>query len=95
MNFDGSSTQKIGGAFATTFDNLTINNSAGVTLDPDITVNGVLDLSGGNLITGSDTVTISPTGSVVGANPYYVLGNLCGICPHRQCVGDVRSRHDQ
>ncbi len=81
VNFNGSSPQKIGGASATTFGNLTISNSAGVTLDPDITVNGVLDLSGGNLITGSDTVTISPTGSVVGANPYYVLGNLAEYVP--------------
>jgi hypothetical protein len=46
--FNGSSVQTIGGAAATTFNNLTLNNPGGVTASSDLTVNGVLNLSSAN-----------------------------------------------
>lgn len=46
VSFNGSSQQTI--AAATTFSNLTINNTAGVKASGDITVNGVLNLASAN-----------------------------------------------
>ena len=80
--FNGSASQTIGGTFATTFNNLTINNAAGVTLAVNAIVakstsNGVLTLMTGSLITGSSTVIINSGGSVSGAGASsFVVGNL-------------------
>jgi len=46
--FNGSSVQMIGGAAATTFNNLTLNNPSGVTASSDLTVDGVLNLPSAN-----------------------------------------------
>jgi len=46
--FNGGSAQIIGGAATTTFNNLTINNTSGVTASSDTTVNGVLTLQSAN-----------------------------------------------
>ncbi|MFA7419267.1 MAG: T9SS type A sorting domain-containing protein [Melioribacteraceae bacterium] len=43
--------------------NLTINNSSGVTLGGDVTVNGTLTLTSGNLAVGSNTLTIGSSGT--------------------------------
>ena len=80
--FNGSTSQTIGGTLATTFNNLTINNAAGVTLGVNVIVgksggSGVLTLSAGSLITGSNTVIINSGGSVAGAGASsFVVGNL-------------------
>ena len=57
---DGTSAQAIGGASATTFNNLTLGNGAGVSLDGvDVTVGGTLALGSSILTTGASTVTAS------------------------------------
>jgi hypothetical protein len=48
----------------TTLNNLTINNSNGVTLNSSPTINGTLTLNGGSITTGSNTLSISSTGTV-------------------------------
>ncbi|HYN63421.1 MAG TPA: DUF11 domain-containing protein, partial [Candidatus Limnocylindrales bacterium] len=44
---------------------LTVNNAAGLALNTDLTVEGTLDLAGGDLDTGASRVTIGPAGSLV------------------------------
>ncbi len=74
---EGDSAQTIGGANATTFSNLTLNNSSGFTLLNNIGVNGILDFQGGLLTTGNFLVTIGSAGSISGAGAsQYVNGKL-------------------
>ena len=56
--FNGSSTQTIGGSLGSTFYNLTVNNSSGVSLGQFQTVNGTLALTTGNLSLGSSILTL-------------------------------------
>ncbi|MFZ5879255.1 MAG: C25 family cysteine peptidase [Chloroflexota bacterium] len=59
VNMNGSTAQTIGGSAATTFNNLTINNAAGVSLSGvDATVNGTLDLGANKLATGANKVIL-------------------------------------
>jgi Secretion system C-terminal sorting domain len=61
--FAGSAAQTIGGDQVTQFDNLTINNSSGVTLTENITVNLSLSFAAGKLFTTVDyMVTLTATG---------------------------------
>ncbi len=62
VTFNGGSAQNIAGTAATTFNNLTISNSAGVTLggtSVNETVAGTLNLTSGNISTGANTLIIS------------------------------------
>ena len=70
--YNGSSSQTIK---ATTYSSLTLNNSAGATIAGDVTVNGTLSLSGGNITTNDYAVIISSTGSVSRTSGY-IIGNL-------------------
>lgn len=74
---NGSSVrQQISGV--TNLDNLTVNNSYGVALQNNLTVNQILCLKTGNLITG-ETSTVSPgsSGTVSGETTgSYIVGNL-------------------
>ncbi len=74
----GASAQAITGAGASTFGNLTLNNTNGLTLtDAGITVNGVLDLANGIITTGANTATIGSAGSITNASSAkYVNGKL-------------------
>ncbi len=56
--------------------NYTINNAAGVTLNNDITINGVLTFTSGKLTTGSNKIVVSSTGSISGGGTGWVIGNL-------------------
>lgn len=73
--FNGSGAQTTTGA--TTFDYLTLNNSAGLTLNNDVTVDQTLTLTNGKLDAGSSTLTLDCSGSISGASSTkYILGNL-------------------
>ena len=61
ITMNGSSAQSISGTAITTFDNLTIDNSLGVTLNANINVNNVLSLTSGNLLVGAATLGINGT----------------------------------
>jgi hypothetical protein len=73
VGFIGSTAQSVTGA--TTFDYLSLNNSAGMTLNNNITANQTLTLTSGNIITGSNKVVIGSTGSVSRTSGY-IQGNL-------------------
>jgi hypothetical protein len=72
VEFVGAAAQ---GASANTFGGLKINNSSGVTLSGNVTVNGTLTLASGNITTGSNKVIISSTGTVSRTSGH-IVGNL-------------------
>ncbi|MGH3053633.1 MAG: beta strand repeat-containing protein, partial [Gaiellaceae bacterium] len=75
VTLNGSSSQAIAGTTATSFNHLTINNSSGVTLSVNPTINGVLTFTSGNITTSSNKVIVSSTGSVSRTSGH-VVGNL-------------------
>ncbi len=80
LTFSGSSSQSISNSGNLTFQpnqSIEISNTSGVNLESDITVNGSLAFSNGNLNTGSNTLTLGPTATISGeASGKYVVGNL-------------------
>ena len=73
--FNGGVPQSITGA--TIFNNLSLNNAAGLTINAAETVNGVLTFTNGRIITGANTLIIGTGGSVVGSGAgRYVNGYL-------------------
>ncbi len=77
--YNGTATQVTGNGLPTTINNLTINNSAGVTLSQSITLNGILILTNGKLkltVTAvTNTRTYDGTNSSSGV-PTITSGNL-------------------
>ncbi len=67
VTFNGSSGQTLGGSATTPFNNLTINNSSGVTLDHAQQVNGTLTLTNGRLALGSNDLTLGTLATVSGS----------------------------
>jgi hypothetical protein len=65
VTFNGSSAQTIGGSASNTFNNLTISNSAGVSLSVDQTVNNTLTLSSGRLDVGSSDLFLGASAAAV------------------------------
>jgi hypothetical protein len=77
VSFNGGNVQTIAGSSMTTFNNLTISNSAGVSLGATATVNGTLTLSLGLLITGANQIDVAAAAVVVGgSSTSYVNGSL-------------------
>ena len=77
--FDGTTAQVTGNACPLTLKNLTVSDTAGLTLAGNTTVNGVLSLQdGGKLIPGSNTVYVANkhANAVVGDSVSYVEGSL-------------------
>ena len=75
--YNGTAAQATGNGLPATVNNLTITNSAGVTLTATVTVNGALTLTNGVLITGANQVNIAATGSIAGgSSSSYVSGTL-------------------
>jgi hypothetical protein len=77
--YDGDSSQVTGNGLPSTVNNLTITDTAGVTLTASDTVAGMLILSGGGkLITGSNSLFVSnpQANAVVGDSASYVVGAL-------------------
>lgn len=64
ITFNGGAAQILTTIAAQTFNNLTVNNAAGVSLSLDTTVNGVLTLTNGNLNPGANLLIIGAAGSV-------------------------------
>ena len=78
VTFAGTTTQSISGT--TTFDNVYIGNPSGVLLNNDITVNSVLELDTGNVVTGSHTVDLGTSAYPVAIGGF-VDGNLQQYIP--------------
>ena len=71
----GSAAQTLGGTVQTAFNNLTINNPAGVSLGVNKTGSGILTLSNGNFNAATFTYELTATGSITRTSGH-VLGNL-------------------
>jgi len=65
--FNGSGAQVTGALLPASVNNLTVNNSAGVSLTSPVTVNGILNLTTGTLSLGANNLTIGGAGSISGA----------------------------
>jgi uncharacterized protein YjdB len=78
VTFNGTSNgQAIEGTSATTFSNLTINNSNGIGLGQNIEVTGILGLQGGEISTSNNKVFVSGAGTINGGNSSsYISGTL-------------------
>ena len=76
--YAGSAAQTTGAEFLSTMLRpVTINNSNGVTLNSNKTVNGTLTFTSGNLYTGSYTLTLGSTASLAGEKTdSYLVGKL-------------------
>ena len=72
--------QVIGGTASISFNNLTIDNSDGVTIENNETVNGTLTLTNGLVTTNGNTLTIGSAGTITGAtSSSYINGKLARI----------------
>lgn len=65
VNFNGAAAQSINGA--ATFNNLTLNNTNGLTINANETASGVLTLSNGRINTGVNILIVDTNGSITGA----------------------------
>ncbi|MEP7075409.1 MAG: CSLREA domain-containing protein [Acidobacteriota bacterium] len=61
VNFTGASTQNVPSG---SYQNLGVTNAAGINLTGSTTVNGTLTMSGGNINTGANVLTVGTTGSI-------------------------------
>jgi hypothetical protein len=71
--------QVTGNGIPTTVRNLTITNSSNITLSKSVSVNGILTLASGNIITGANEVFVknTSTSSIAGySSSAYIDGNL-------------------
>jgi hypothetical protein len=73
--YNGSAAQVTGNGLPATVNNLTINNSLGVTLSGGVTVSDTLTLTSGNINASSYTLAIGASGSVSRTSGH-VVGNL-------------------
>ena len=67
--YNGTAEQVTGNGLPSTVNNLTINNSAGVSLTNNIDVTGTLTLTSGILTTGANTIDLGTTGSISEITP--------------------------
>lgn len=72
---DGTSAQVLSGSSAPSFYNLTLDNTAGVSMSAGVTVTGALSLTTGKLAIGSNTLTISGTLSTTASNSFTANGS--------------------
>ncbi|MBK7939881.1 MAG: hypothetical protein IPJ82_23600 [Lewinellaceae bacterium] len=84
VTFNGTANQNLAGSNATAFNNLTMNNAAGLTLSGSVntTVNGTLNLSAGVISTGANRVIIPASGSVTRTSGAY-FGEIAEKCGYR------------
>ena len=82
VTFSGSSAQTISGSNTTTFENFILNNSNGITLSKNITVNSGLTFTSGKITTGANSLILGSSATVSGAGSgKYVYGNLQWTLP--------------
>ena len=60
----------------TSINNLTINNALNVIVPANINIDGALTFVSGKIETGSNTITLGTSGSIVGAGTGWVIGKL-------------------
>ncbi|MGA3288104.1 MAG: autotransporter-associated beta strand repeat-containing protein, partial [Bacteroidota bacterium] len=65
VTLNGTSAQTISGSSATTFNNLTLINSAGLSLSNSITVIGIFTLTNGALSVGANTLTFQTSNTPI------------------------------
>ncbi|MGY6561642.1 MAG: beta strand repeat-containing protein, partial [Luteibaculaceae bacterium] len=80
LTLNGTAQQNISGAGTLNFGantNLVVNNSAGVTLNRDIVINGSLTLNSGIVNTGNHKITLAPAATLIGENEdNYITGTI-------------------
>jgi adhesin HecA-like repeat protein len=77
VNFNGITAQNISGSAITIFNNLGINNSNGITISLNTSLNGILTFTNGKITTGNNTLSLGNSAIVNGASSAkYVFGNL-------------------
>ncbi len=74
VTMNGTSSQDIGGSTNDTLQNLTINNSAGVTLSREVDVTGTLTFTNGNVTTGSNVLYVTST-ATISRTSGHIIGN--------------------
>ncbi|MBS4029573.1 MAG: Ig-like domain repeat protein, partial [Ignavibacteriales bacterium] len=94
ITLNGTSSQNINGSNATTFNNLTVNNSSGVAVVTAPTVNGTLTVSNGTVTTNANTITLGSTASLSESAGATVLGNITitkdpGISSGSETFGNI------
>ena len=89
--FNGSTAQSVSGSAGTSFNNLTISNSSGVSVNANTAVAGGLNFTSGIIDLSSFTLTVNGTVTGAGASSY-VKGNLqkpvTGVNPVNFEIGD-------
>ncbi|HYE64248.1 MAG TPA: Calx-beta domain-containing protein, partial [Pyrinomonadaceae bacterium] len=73
--YNGGALQATGSGLPSSVNNLTINNSSGFSLSNSVSVNGTLNLLGGNILTGANTLSVASGASVNRAGGH-LIGNL-------------------
>lgn len=68
--FSGSSMQSIGGSISTTFNNLTVDNTSGVSLNLNQTVNAAVTLTNGILTIPTGTTLTIANGNAIGGSGF-------------------------
>lgn len=77
---DGDAEQIIGGTATMNLNNLTISNNDGILLNHNENITGTLDMALGHITTGSNTLTVTGTGTIVNASDNsFVNGKLARI----------------
>ena len=76
-SYEGTASQVTGNGLPSNVNGLTIGNTTGVTLTSSATVNGGLTFTAGNLITGSNSLTLGTAAAVTGAgSTAWVVGSV-------------------
>jgi hypothetical protein len=75
LSYTAAGAQTTGPEWVANFQNVNVNNSAGISLDASKTVNGTLTLATGTVTTGANTLTLGASGTVSRTSGY-VVGNF-------------------
>ncbi len=78
ITYNGSVAQTTGAALPASIANLTVNNTAGVTLSSSLSLNGTLTLSNGMLTLGANNLTLSAASTISGTPTAAVHINASG-----------------